>query len=132
MSLGQDLDKHCLGYLKKANNANEAQCKRAWTKICVQTFRDNEIILINKTIDKYNLMVPMLQSQKFHLDLDKELDKVWARHWVNHYKKITAANDKVAEMKKKLLEEKEKNIVVKENNGLLEKVINFVSNKLGS
>ena len=76
MNLGQDLDKHCLRYLKKANNANEAECKRAWTKICDQTFRDNdEIILINKTIDKYNLMVPMLQSQKFHLNLDKELDK---------------------------------------------------------
>ena len=76
VNLGQDLDKHCLRYLKKANNANEAECKRAWTKICDQTFRDNdEIILINKTIDKYNLMVPMLQSQKFHLNLDKELDK---------------------------------------------------------
>ena len=129
VNLGQDLDKHCLRYLKKANNANEAECKRAWTKICDQIFRDNdEIILINKTIDKYNLTVPMLRSQKFHLNLDKELDKVWNRHWVNHFEQITAANNRVDELNKR------KNTEVKDasNNGLLERVINFVSNKLGT
>ena len=52
-NFGQGLDMHCLRYLKKANNANEVECKRAWTKICDHTFRDNEeIIRINKTIDK--------------------------------------------------------------------------------
>jgi DnaJ family protein C protein 28 len=129
-NLGQDLDKHCLRYLKKANNANEAECKRAWTQICDQTFRDNEIILINKTIDNYNLRVPMMKSQKFHINLDRELEKVWKRHWVNHFQQITADNNRLlAELNKK------KNTVVTEegnNNGLLERVINFVSNKLGS
>ena len=117
-------------YLIKANNANEAECKRAWTQICDQTFRDNEIILINKTIDNYNLRVPMMKSQKFHINLDRELEKVWKRHWVNHFQQITADNNRrLAELNEK------KNTVVTEegnNNGLLERVINFVSNKLGS
>ena len=117
-------------YLIKANNANEAECKRAWTQICDQTFRDNEIILINKTIDNYNLRVPMMKSQKFHINLDRELEKVWRRHWVNHFQQITADNNRLlAELNEK------KSTVVKEegnNNGLLERVINFVSNKLGS
>ena len=55
---------------------------------------------------------------------------MWNRHWVNHFEQITKANDRVSEM------EKEKNTVVENNNsgnnGLFERVINFVSNKLGS
>ena len=56
--------------------------------------------------------------------------KVRTVHWVNHFEQITKANDRVSEM------EKEKNTVVENNNsgnnGLFERVINFVSNKLGS
>ena len=74
-----------------------------------------------------------MKSQKFHINLDRELEKVWKRHWVNHFQQITADNNRLlAELNEK------KNTVVKEegtsgnNNGLLERVINFVSNKLGS
>ena len=32
---------------------------------------------LNNTINKYNLMVPMIQSQKFHMDLLKQAEIVW-------------------------------------------------------
>jgi len=54
---------------------------------------------------------------------------VWNRHWVNHFQQITAANNRAEELNKR------KNIGVKDNasnNGLFERVINFVSNKLGT
>lgn len=77
-----NMDKQCIRILKTAVSVDsEKVVEKIWQKFCNDNYRDNEIILINKTIDKYNLMVPMIQSQKFHLDMDKEMSKIWKCHW---------------------------------------------------
>lgn len=69
--LREDLDKTF--HRKAAYLQNQDK----WLAFCHDAF---EVSVINKTIDKYNLMVPMMRSQKFHVDLDKEASKCWTRN----------------------------------------------------
>ena len=49
-----------------------------WNKYSERVEKDNETLKsLNKNIDKYNLIVPMMKSQMFHFNLKKESDKIY-------------------------------------------------------
>ena len=78
-----EMNKQCLKSIKTIPthvNLDHEQLKQKWFNYCDDKFLENEVSLLNKTIDKYNLMVPMIQSQKFHFNLSKEAEKVWKTH----------------------------------------------------
>ena len=76
-TLNEDLIKHCFQYLKKKSSQKD---KENWKSKCEMEFQE-EIDRINGYIDKYNLVVPMLQSQKFHIGLNKRIDRTWNEVW---------------------------------------------------
>ena len=41
---------------------------------------DGDVRSVNRNIDKYNLVVPMMHGQMFHFDLAREADKVLREH----------------------------------------------------
>ena len=89
VDLREDLHKNCQIHLQRIRDkSDEMWCKRQWMESGSFIFQD-DLVSLNKTIDKYNLMVPMIQSQKFHLDLSKEMDKIWVQAWRNCDKKKT-------------------------------------------
>jgi len=56
---------------------------------------ENEVPRLNKTIDKYNLVVPMLRGQLFHVRLEKEV--IWALQ--RFHEDLTEENLDLAENK---------------------------------
>ena len=62
-------------------------------------------------------MVPMIQSQKFHINLQKELDKVWSNNWPPP----SADPDLIIKSAS----------TPETNKGLFENVLKFIGNKLG-
>ena len=81
--LKNEMNKQCLKSIKTIPthvNMDHEQLKQKWLNYCDEKFLENEVSHLNKTIDKYNLMVPMMQSQIFHFNLSKEAEKVWKSH----------------------------------------------------
>ena len=91
--LRNDLKSKCeellINYKEGANNfkskdLGKCHCaslnpKQDWDKYCERIAQENETLkLLNKNIDKFNLIVPMMKSQMFHFDLKKESDSVFA------------------------------------------------------
>ena len=55
--------------------------KKEWDKYCEVIENENRTIqILNKNIDKYNLVVPMLSGQMFHFNLKKEADKILKKY----------------------------------------------------
>merc|ERR1712004_937738 len=71
-TLNEDLIKHCFQFLKKKSSV--LKDKENWKSRCEMEFQE-EMDRINGYIDKYNLVVPMLQSQKFHIGLNQRIDR---------------------------------------------------------
>ena len=54
-------------------HTNSADLKEEWKRYCERLEQENETLkLLNKQIDKYNLIVPLMKSQMFHFNLLKE------------------------------------------------------------
>jgi DnaJ family protein C protein 28 len=53
--------------------------KNEWNEF-LAGLRDKPVKKLNATIDRFNLMVPMLNSQMFHFDLDREAEKIF-QNW---------------------------------------------------
>ena len=77
-TLNEDLIKHCFQFLKKKGSV--LKDKENWKSRCEMEFQE-EMDRINGYIDKYNLVVPMLQSQKFHIGLNQRIDRTWNQVW---------------------------------------------------
>ncbi len=60
----------------KMHKKTPDQLKQDWAQV-LENFRENEVKSLNKDVDKFNLMVPMIRSQIFHFNLDSEAEKVW-------------------------------------------------------
>ena len=53
--------------------------KDRWNKCCAIIEKDNETLTtLNKNIDKFNLIVPLMKSQMFHFDVKREADKIFS------------------------------------------------------
>lgn len=48
---------------------------QSWRQFCLR-LAENDVRKLNKTIDQFNLVVPMMNGQMFHFDLTKEADKI--------------------------------------------------------
>ena len=57
----------------------DSNTDREWKKYC-DFIENNEETLknLNKNIDRYNLIVPMMKSQMFHFNLKREADKIYS------------------------------------------------------
>ena len=51
--------------------------RNRWRKYIDDTAFDEDVTNLNKSIDKYNLMVPMMNSQMFHFNIFKEANKIF-------------------------------------------------------
>ena len=85
--LKEEMGKHCLKFLRMASKnsssgSNYDLLKEKWFEYCNQHLQ-GDVVRLNNTINKYNLMVPMIQSQKFHMDLLKQAETVWNATLVN-------------------------------------------------
>ena len=83
--LQQDLNKQCLKLITTASkyDRNHNDLMRKWVKHCEDNYfhgNNEDVKRLNKTIDDYNLQVPMLQSQMFHFNVKKESENVWKTH----------------------------------------------------
>ena len=83
--LQQDLNKQCLKLITTASkyDRNHDNLMRKWVKHCENNYfhgNNEDVKRLNKTIDDYNLQVPMLQSQMFHFNVKKESENVWKTH----------------------------------------------------
>ena len=84
--LDEDIVKHCFRFLKNykflkiPDKSDAERCKKKWCDMCEKEFM-SEVERINGYIDKYNLVVPMLQSQKFHIGLSKRMERSWNNVW---------------------------------------------------
>ena len=64
--------------LGKTHDATQSP-EKEWKKYCQSIDNDDEMIKsLNKNIDKFNLIVPMMNSQMFHFNLEKEADKIYS------------------------------------------------------
>ena len=71
-NLGQNCDIHELSY------SESPSIEKEWSRLCDQLEKENEELkLLNKNIDKFNLIVPMMKSQMFHFPFKKEADRVY-------------------------------------------------------
>ena len=78
------LDKQCRVVVKKAYEASQQvqfdwrdESSRQWRRHYEALFAgDEEVKTLNKNIDKYNLMVPMLNAQMFQFNVIKEAKAV--------------------------------------------------------
>ena len=65
----------------KKHTTRHRNPKKEWDKYCEVIEHENRTIqILNKNIDKYNLVVPMLKGQMFHFNLKKEADKVLKKY----------------------------------------------------
>ena len=78
----------------------DSNTHKEWKKYC-DFIENNEEILrnLNKNIDRFNLIVPMMKSQMFHFNLKKEADKIYS-HCLEEQKltngtDIKEANDEI-------------------------------------
>ena len=78
--LQKDLNKQCLKIVTSTYDQNHDNLRRKWVKLCETNFFHEDVKRLNKTIDDYNLQVPMLQSQMFHFNVKKESENVWKTH----------------------------------------------------
>lgn len=69
-----ELRKAILGSRKKLGNPMTSAEQKQWSQVCEQ-FQEN-IRKLNKRINDFNLIVPLLTSQKVHFDAQKEIAKV--------------------------------------------------------
>ena len=52
---------------------------RDWKKYCEFVEKDDEILrTLNKNIDRFNLIVPMMKSQMFHFNVKREAEKIYS------------------------------------------------------
>ena len=60
--------------------ARKAEASRTrWKRYIEDTAFDDDVTNLNKSIDKYNLMVPTMNSQMFHFNIFKEANKIFER-----------------------------------------------------
>ena len=53
--------------------------KQEWNKYCELVEQENDTLkLLNKNIDKFNLIVPMMKGQMFHFNLKKEAETIYS------------------------------------------------------
>ena len=116
-TLDEDLIKHCFTFLKKSSIKDYEFCWQKWKSQCECEFQD-EIQRINGYIDKYNLVVPMLQSQKFHIGLDKRMGRTWKEVWPKFEKSKVTAAQKVETIKEP------------KTFSILDKISEFVTNRI--
>ncbi|KAK7886973.1 hypothetical protein WMY93_026594 [Mugilogobius chulae] len=50
------------------------QEKKAWEELCASAGED--VVKLNKVVDNYNLIVPMLKMQMVHFSLPREVERV--------------------------------------------------------
>ena len=78
-----------LGDIKTKNRATNddsgrqsnphVNAERKWSKFCEVIEKDNDTLMsLNKNIDKFNLIVPLMKSQIFHFNVKREADKIFA------------------------------------------------------
>ena len=71
-NLGRNCDIHELSH------SESPSVEKEWSRLCDQLEKENEELkLLNKNIDKFNLIVPMMKSQMFHFPFKKEADRVY-------------------------------------------------------
>ncbi|XP_072901151.1 dnaJ homolog subfamily C member 28 [Hemitrygon akajei] len=87
-----------MSYRKKLGEPLTVHTQKHWNLICEQ-FR-NDIKQLNKTIDKFNLIVPLLNRQMLHFNPDKEIAVI-----LKNYDMLTEANKATAEIIGKSTEE---------------------------
>ena len=64
----------------------EANAEREWKKYCDLVEKEEELLkTLNKNINRFNLIVPMMKSQMFHFNLKREADKIYS-HCMEEYK----------------------------------------------
>ena len=71
-NLSQNCDIHEL------SSSESPSADEEWSRLCDQLEQENEELkLLNKNIDKFNLIVPMMKSQMFHFPFKKEADRIY-------------------------------------------------------
>ena len=71
-NLNQNCDIHELSSSESPNVDEE------WSRLCDLLEKENEELkLLNKNIDKFNLIVPMMKSQMFHFPFKKEANRIY-------------------------------------------------------
>ena len=64
----------------KSNSSEilDTNVKKEWIKYCELVEKQDELLKnLNKNIDRFNLIVPMMKSQMFHFNLKREADKIF-------------------------------------------------------
>ncbi len=56
------------------NPLNKAEME-SWRDFCT-TLRDEDVMRLNKKVDKFNLVVPLMTAQVFRFDIDAEVNKI--------------------------------------------------------
>ncbi len=62
-------------------------------RIFLDKLSQNEVRALNKNIDQYNLVVPMMHGQMFHFELEKEAAKIWNKRQQQNEGCIMADSD---------------------------------------
>jgi len=85
------------------------------------SLKTSEVLNLNKSIDKYNLVVPMLRGQMFHFQLEKEVKKV-----IENFKK-GKVREKKSESQPKITTEI---VTSKKDSSLLNTIISILYNTI--
>ena len=65
--------------MSKNQILDTATIDREWKKYCELIEKDDELLrTLNKNIDRFNLIVPMMKSQMFHFNLKREAEKIYS------------------------------------------------------
>ena len=115
-----ELSDKCYIFFKKSKSSgNDYKARSQWQDL-LSYLRENSVKKLNKDIDKFNLMVPLLHVQTVHFNLDKEAKKV-KFNILNNLENISDKED---------IEKKEPDQFKEMDNFLASNLVKYVMDKL--
>lgn len=96
-----------------------------WEQLCASV--QEELVKLNKMVDNYNLIVPMLNMQMVHFSLSREIDRA-----VKGQHRLDQQREREKERERRKEEKKRANTVIKRKNskqGLMSWMKNLLRSK---
>ncbi|XP_026226745.1 dnaJ homolog subfamily C member 28 [Anabas testudineus] len=82
-----------------------------WEEVCASV--EEELMKLNKMVDNYNLIVPMLNMQMVHFNMSREIDRAVK---VAHQRRLDQQTEREKERERRKMEKKRANAVPKPKN----------------